>query len=218
MKFRSHHVALTADIEKAFLMIGISESDRDMLRFLCFDEPENLNTKISCFRFSRLAFGLRPSPAILGSILTQHLNSYKNVSPELIKLIEDSLYIDDLISGAENVTRGFDVYQGSKIILAEGGLHLRKWHSNSSELMDRISCAESAENSVLKQENEARCKSITEEDRTKATVGADSNENEDNVVKVLGVKWDCKYDEFCFDLSKVIGSCQDTSGNTKIIA
>lgn len=89
VKFRSHHVALTADIEKAFLMVGISESDRDMLRFLWFDEPENLNSKISCFRFTRLAFGLRPSPAILGSIITQHLNTYKNASPELIKLIED---------------------------------------------------------------------------------------------------------------------------------
>ena len=58
VKFRSHHVAPTADIEKAFLMVGISESDRDMLRFLWFDEPENLNSKISCFRFARLALGL----------------------------------------------------------------------------------------------------------------------------------------------------------------
>ena len=82
---------MTADIEKAFLMVGISESDRDMLHFPWFDEPENLNSKISCFRFTRLAFGLCPLPAILRSLITQHVN--KNVSPELIKLIEDSMYV-----------------------------------------------------------------------------------------------------------------------------
>ena len=205
VKFRSYPVGLTADIEKAFLMVGITDSDRDMLRFLWFNEPENLNSQISCFRFTRLAFGLRPSPAILGSIITRHLSLYKNVHPELIKLIEDSLYVDDLISGAENATKAFDVYQGSKSILAEGSFHLRKWHSNSFELMDRIRGAESTENAVIKAENEARCKSIIEEDQTytKATVGTDSNEKED-VVKVLGVKWDCKSDELCFDLSSVI--------------
>ncbi len=205
VKFRSYPVGLTADIEKAFLMDGITDSDRDMLRFLWFNEPENLNSQISCFRFTRLAFGLRPSPAILGSIITRHLSLYKNVHPELIKLIEDSLYVDDLISGAQNATKAFDVYQGSKSILAEGSFHLRKWHSNSFELMDRIRGAESTENAVIKAENEARCKSIIEEDQTytKATVGTDSNEKED-VVKVLGVKWDCKSDELCFDLSSVI--------------
>lgn len=39
LKFRWNTVGLTADIEKAFLMVGIQEQDRDMLRFLWFDEP-----------------------------------------------------------------------------------------------------------------------------------------------------------------------------------
>jgi hypothetical protein len=33
-KFRLNQVGHTADIEKAFLMVGIKEEDRDMLRFL----------------------------------------------------------------------------------------------------------------------------------------------------------------------------------------
>jgi hypothetical protein len=73
IKFRSHPIALTADIEKAFLMIGINKSDRDMLRFVWFSDPSNLDSEIQHFRFTRLVFGLRPSPAILGSILTHHL-------------------------------------------------------------------------------------------------------------------------------------------------
>ena len=35
LRFRSYQVALTADIEKAFLMISIDKRDRDALRFFC---------------------------------------------------------------------------------------------------------------------------------------------------------------------------------------
>ena len=34
IRFRSHAIALTADIEKAFLQIGVKEADRSSLRFL----------------------------------------------------------------------------------------------------------------------------------------------------------------------------------------
>ena len=36
LQFRTHKIALTADIEKAFLMVSVQESDRDVLRFLWF--------------------------------------------------------------------------------------------------------------------------------------------------------------------------------------
>ena len=36
--FCSRHIALTEDIEKPFLIIGIHKSDRDMLRFLILSE------------------------------------------------------------------------------------------------------------------------------------------------------------------------------------
>ena len=65
VKFRRHPVALSADIEKAFLMISINESDRDMLRFLWFEEPPNPSSEVVHLRFTRLVFGLRPSHAIL---------------------------------------------------------------------------------------------------------------------------------------------------------
>ena len=42
VKFRCHPVALTADIEKAFLQIQVKQVDRDKLRFLWVDDhPKN---------------------------------------------------------------------------------------------------------------------------------------------------------------------------------
>lgn len=39
VRFRWHKIAITADIEKAFLMIAIDERDRDFLRFLWAKDP-----------------------------------------------------------------------------------------------------------------------------------------------------------------------------------
>jgi len=55
------------DIEKAFLMISIS--DRDVLRFLLLKNPNDVVSEVQEFRFIRFVFSLIPSPAILGSPL-----------------------------------------------------------------------------------------------------------------------------------------------------
>ena len=75
IKFRIHSVALVADIEKAFLMLGISEIYRNMLRFLWLEEPSNPNSKLIHLCFTRLVFGLCPSPSILGAVLSHHLET-----------------------------------------------------------------------------------------------------------------------------------------------
>ena len=74
--FRKNIVGLTADIEKAFLMVGIQDDQRDFLRFLWFDDPSLENPKIIHLKFTRLVFGLRPSPAILGATIQHHLKLY----------------------------------------------------------------------------------------------------------------------------------------------
>jgi len=63
---------------------------------------------------------LRPSPSILGATLTHHLNAYKDQYPELVKLIKNSLYVDDLLTGADNGQEGIEFYQQSKKLMATG--------------------------------------------------------------------------------------------------
>ena len=68
VKFCWNIVAITADIEKAFLMISIRPSDRDMLRFLWFNNSEQADSEMTHFKFAQLVFGLHPSPAILSCV------------------------------------------------------------------------------------------------------------------------------------------------------
>jgi len=48
----------------------------------------------------------------------------------------DSLCVDDLIAGVDSVEKGFHLYQKAREIMAAGSFNLRKWNSNSRELLD----------------------------------------------------------------------------------
>jgi len=76
IKFRCYPIGMVADIEKAFHQIVIHLSDRDMLRFLWFDDVMSKKPGIVAYRFCRLVFGLTPSPAILNGVIQQHLTRY----------------------------------------------------------------------------------------------------------------------------------------------
>ena len=188
IKFRWHLVTLTADIEKAFLMIRILSGDCDMLRFLWLEDPFDIASRVLELRITRLVFGLRPSPAILGTVISQHLDRYQSKHPELIQFIKDSFYVDDLITGGETI---------------EDAFHLRKWDSNSPELRDKIA-------SELGQPEEATCTGRA----TPHLIGANNTQGIDQLqTKLLGIFYDSQADEytFCFSdlttqLSKVPAS------------
>ena len=52
VKFRTYAIALSANIEKAFLMISIAPSDCNVLRFLWFQKPAKLESQILHFSFT----------------------------------------------------------------------------------------------------------------------------------------------------------------------
>ena len=204
-RFRSNLIGLTADIEKAFLMVSIKEEDRNMLRFLWFDNPEQDRPKITPFRFNRLLFGLRPSPSILGATIVHHLRLYKESEPEMAALLEKSFYVDDLLSGAGNEETTLEIYRKSKRIMADGGFNLRKWNCNSLKVMSEISNSERPQEDLATQSNLTSDDTI-EDDQSyaKTTTGLDSpSTTENTVVKVLGLNWNTLSDELFFHFSSL---------------
>lgn len=212
VKFRWHKIGLTADIEKAFLMVGISETDRDMLRFLWLKDPKDLNSEIAHFRFTRLVFGLRPSPAILASTIRHHLDALvsEEFKPEFIEALKNSLYVDDLVTGEENEAKTMDLYLKSKSVMQRGGFNLRKWKTNSKVVQDAINRADDCANSTVVSEVK---KIVTEEDESyaKTTNGpllVADKASDNAIVKVLGSVWNTATDHFVFDLVDLSGQAK----------
>ena len=97
---RAYPVVLAGDIKKAFLQIRIHESERDALRF---HWQVDLNSDVQTYRFTRVLFGLAPSPFLLGGVLECHLDTWAEKYPEEVERLRRSFYVDDLLTGGQDV-------------------------------------------------------------------------------------------------------------------
>ncbi len=119
LRFRTHRLAITTDIEKAFLQIGINESHRYVLRFLWFDDVSKENPSIIQYRYCRLYFGLTCSPSILSETIRKHVSQYKAENPHVVSILY-RLYADDMSCGTDTVEDALNIYKTSKEILSRG--------------------------------------------------------------------------------------------------
>ena len=115
-------------------------------------------------------FGFVQSPLILEETLIVHLGGGKERYPIEVNEILRSLYVDDVISGGNNIPEVKQLKTTMIKIFGEANFKLHKWHSNMNELED----------------NDA-------EDRL--TYAKSQLQVGQNKTKVLGVLWDKATDQ-----------------------
>ena len=136
VNFRLFEVGLTADIEKAFLMVGLNEVDRDVTRFLWFKDfskpptPDN----IIIFRFARTPFGIIASPFLLNIVLQDLLTSIN----KWLLMARNSFYVDNLVLSVPNTIDAVNLHNVVNPKLASGGFNLRDWTSNDPNFIKAI--------------------------------------------------------------------------------
>ena len=139
-------IALTGDIQQAYLNVDVEETDRPFLRFLWVDDIHSLEAEIVAYQFTRVIFGITPSQFLLLIVIIKHLEKYED-DVEFIEAFLRSLYSDDCIAGAQSITAALEMYVKSRQRLAEAGFTLRKWHSNDVGLEEKFK-QESGEASI----------------------------------------------------------------------
>ncbi|GFY39991.1 integrase catalytic domain-containing protein [Trichonephila inaurata madagascariensis] len=103
LKFRIEKIAMCADIQRAFLEIGIKEEDRIYLQFLwghdngtCLDLE---GQPVRVLRMTRVPFGVNCSPFLLAATIRTHLEKYEHF--EVTEKLRD-LYVDDFLCSVDN--------------------------------------------------------------------------------------------------------------------
>ena len=190
LRFRLHKIALTADVEKAFLMISIKEADRDVLRFLWVTSIDEYQPSLQVYRFTRVTFGVSASPFLLNATIRHHLDTHSHSYPELTQRLSRSFYVDDVVSGADCEEDAFLFYANSEMLMKKGGFNLCKFSTNHSPLQERI---EKAEESFIKD-------SSHKETYAQSTLGQPKSSHI-REKRVLGVSWDTNKDELLFEFS-----------------
>ena len=183
LRFRLFQIAVTADLEKAFLMVSVAEEDRNALRFLWVDDIAAQLPRLVVMRFTRVVFGVSASPFLLNATIRKHVEGYRDRDHSFVEKFNRSIYVDDLTFGGKTEAEAFELYEKSKRCLSQAGFILRKFMSNSPALQARVSSQETNEIQVPQRE----AVTCDDESYTKNTLGERLELPE--CVKVLGVKW-----------------------------
>ena len=189
LRLRTYKVVLIGDIQQAFLNIEVAKEDRDAIRFLWYSNICTRDRIIDVYLFCRVIFGAGPSPFLLNGILRHHIEKYEKEDPEFVRKLVESFYVDDLATGSHSKCDAFHLYKKIESRIAEGGFVLRKWKSNSQELVAMI---EKAENSAPQASEDSTY--------TQTTLGNLMGKGD----KILGVSWDRENDVFSFSLEQLV--------------
>ena len=103
-----------------------------------------------------------------------HLTEFKEIIQKLIL----NLYVDYSTNTFNRVEEAIQLYEKSKIALADASFNLRKWATNSKKIQNFIN-----------------------------NQFAEDNTSESTHRKVLGIIWDTHTDNFIFDFTDIIELC-----------
>ena len=195
-RFRVHRVAVTADIEKAFLMVSVAAKDREFLRFLWVDDPNKDDPRVIAYRFTRVVFGVTASPFLLNATLRHHLELHSETHGEVVSKVLRSIYVDDVVTGSHSEEEAYKLYSGAKMLLKTGAFNLRKFLTNSRSLQRKID----EEESPLRDNTTGASDST--ETFTQVTLGGTQGLH-DGEHKVLGVAWNVSSDQIVFSLTEL---------------
>ncbi|GFT65086.1 integrase catalytic domain-containing protein [Trichonephila clavipes] len=183
ISFRLNTITITADIERAFLQISLRDEDRDAVRFLFPDIRSNQTDpyKFQVYRFKRVMFGVNVSPFLLSATIKYHIENYREQYPAATEMLDTCLYVDDVISGADDISQALKVSQDAETIMKNANMKLRKWNSNDQTLM-RTWEKEGLETHPRHPDDSSKIPSS----------------------KVLGTPWDVVHDYFTIDVKGLL--------------
>ncbi|MCP3663651.1 MAG: hypothetical protein GY696_14370 [Gammaproteobacteria bacterium] len=132
LRARMSPIIVLADIEKAFLQVGLQPQERDVTRFLWLKDTAKPVTveNLLIYRFARVPFGVIASPFQLAVTCRHHLK--KEGSP-IAQIISENLYVDNMQVGVQTLEDAKNLYRQGKDIFSKGSMNLREWISNSEE-------------------------------------------------------------------------------------
>lgn len=135
VRFRTHKIAFTADIEKMYLHIQLNEKDQQYQKIVW---RENTDDPIEDYCLTTVTFGVNSSPFLAVVSVQRHVKMMMIKYPEASQKILDDSYMDDVSSGCECTEKAIQLRKKINAILADANTPLRKWASNSKELLKSI--------------------------------------------------------------------------------
>lgn len=190
MRFRQHEIAVSADIAEMFMQVKVRPIDRDALRYLWREDACLPPTE---YRMTSLIFGATCSPSTAIYIKDVNARKYEDEFPNAVRAITRNHYVDDYLDSFKTIEDAIETSLRVKEIHSRGHFDLRKWTSNSYELLKRLN------------------------ETGKSTDITISDGSDNNIERVLGLVWKSNADVLTFnlDLARVPEETLTTTKPTK---
>jgi hypothetical protein len=134
-RFRMYKIVMSADIAKMYRQIWIHPDDKGFQRILWRNTP---NQPINTYELTTVTYGTAAAPYLATRCLQQLIEDEAGSYPEAPKLAKDGFYVDDLITGTDDVDTALSMQQDFMDMLRKGGFNLRKWSSNHPALLSHL--------------------------------------------------------------------------------
>ncbi|XP_055644778.1 uncharacterized protein LOC129780484 [Toxorhynchites rutilus septentrionalis] len=174
LRWRIHQFVFIADVEKMFRQILMHPSFRCLLRILWRDDPSQ---PIRIFELATVTYGTSSAPYLATRCLQELSKVGLQSHPDAAEVVGKDFYMDDLLTGCRDVESGRILVNQLLQLMCSAGFQLRKWSSNSSELLAHIPESLRDERNVL---------------------GLDPGAS----IKTLGLRWEPASDVFGFHVPK----------------
>ncbi|XP_065082353.1 uncharacterized protein LOC135704779 [Ochlerotatus camptorhynchus] len=171
LRFRTFPVAVVGDVEKMYRQVLNHEDDTPLqeilFRFSKFDP-------VQTYRLLTVTYGMAPSAFLATRTLLQLADDEGDAYPLGGPALRKGFYVDDFIGGAQSVQEAIQLRTELGELMAKGGFCLRKWTSNSLEVLQGLAVDQIGTQSSLKFDK-------------------------DETIKALGISWEPELDVFRFE-------------------
>ena len=172
-RFRLHQFAIQSDIRAMYFQVIIPPEQRDMLRFLWFDDDGNLIHLRHC----RHIFGGIWCSSSSQFVLRKSIE--KETNPIIRNAVLDSFYVDDFLRSVDSISELEVLATELPATLNDHGYEMTKFLVNDAEVLSKIPLERRAE----------EIKNLTPNDPVHAWA--------------LGIRWEVNSDVFYFEFDDV---------------
>ncbi|XP_055621988.1 uncharacterized protein LOC129765600 [Toxorhynchites rutilus septentrionalis] len=135
MRFCMHAYVVTADIAKMYRQIMVHPTDQPLQRIYWRDDK---NTTLKIFQLQTVTYGTNSASFLATRVLKQLAEDEKVKFPLAAPVIRSDFYMDDLLTGCEDLNKLKETCSQLVSMLDSAGFQLRKFSSNSQDVLNMI--------------------------------------------------------------------------------
>ena len=145
LRFRQHIFVVSADIAKMYRQVLLNPTQRNLQRIIWRFERSK---PVEFFELNTITYGTASASFLATRCLAQLADEFSSQYPEACRIIKEDFFVDDLLTGSDSLA-DLGRYCSEIIkILNSGCFPLRKWVTNSDDIISSLSLQQDESNSV----------------------------------------------------------------------